>query len=157
LCRGSLARRKNPIDVARSETGGFLNDTDEGRRAAATRAALWHATAAEQIRQQARPVDGLWFDSMREGRRYQQLRLEERAGHIRDLQMQVPFNITSTNTHNGERVVVAKYLADFTYWRVQSDGDALFIVEDAKGVRTDVFNLKKKLIEHEHGIEILLT
>jgi hypothetical protein len=102
-------------------------------------------------------IDGLWFDSMREGRRYQQLRLEERAGHIRDLQMQVPFNITSTNTHNGERVVVAKYLADFTYWRVQSDGDALFIVEDAKGVRTDVFNLKKKLIEHEHGIEILLT
>lgn len=103
------------------------------------------------------PVDGIMFDSIKEARRYQQLRLEERAGHIRDLQLQVPFEITAVAKHGGARKAVAKYLADFTYWRVQSDGDELFIVEDAKGVRTDVFNLKKKLVEHEHGVEILLT
>lgn len=103
------------------------------------------------------PVDGIMFDSMKEARRYQALRLEERAGHIRDLQLQVPFEITAHPRHGGAPKVVAKYLADFTYVRLLPDGDELFIVEDAKGVRTDVFNLKKKLVEHEHGIEILLT
>lgn len=103
------------------------------------------------------PVDGIMFDSIKEAKRYQALRLEERAGHIFDLQLQVPFEITAVAKKDGARKVVAKYLADFTYWRNQANGDALLIVEDAKGVRTDVFNLKKKLVEHEHGIEILLT
>lgn len=101
-------------------------------------------------------VDGITFDSAKEARRWQQLRLDERAGHIYDLQRQVPFAITSAN-RAGERKVVAKYFADFTYWRNQPDGDALYVVEDTKGVQTDVFKLKRKLVEHEHGIEILLT
>lgn len=102
-------------------------------------------------------VDGVTFDSAKEARRSQQLALELRAGNIRDLQRQVAFNITSTNLHSGASKVVAKYFADFTYWRVQRDGDWLYIVEDVKGVKTDVFKLKRKLVEQEHGVEILLT
>jgi hypothetical protein len=102
------------------------------------------------------PVDGIMFDSAKEARRYQQLRLEERAGHITDLKLQVPFNITATRP-NGEQVVVAKYIADFTYERIYADGDEEFIVEDAKGVQTPEFKLKKKLVEVQHGVEILLT
>jgi hypothetical protein len=101
-------------------------------------------------------VDGITFDSAKEARRYQQLRLEERAGHISNLALQVPFPIHATRP-DGERVQVAKYVADFTYDRHYGDGDEEFIVEDAKGVQTPEFKLKKKLVEAEHNIEILLT
>jgi hypothetical protein len=40
---------------------------------------------------------------------------------------------------------------------IYADGDEEFIVEDAKGVQTPEFKLKKKLVEAEHGVEILLT
>ena len=36
-------------------------------------------------------VDGIKFDSLKEARRYQELRLLERAGKIADLRLQVPF------------------------------------------------------------------
>jgi hypothetical protein len=102
-------------------------------------------------------VDGITFDSAKEARRWQQLGLEERAGHIYDLKRQVPFSITAVAAATGERKAVAKYFADFTYMRIQNDGDHVFVVEDTKGVQTDVFKLKRKLVEHEHGIEISLT
>lgn len=101
-------------------------------------------------------VDGITFDSVREARRFQQLRLEERAGLIHTLERQVPFSITAISAA-GDRKAVAKYIADFTYYRHQPDGDTLYVVEDVKGVQTDVFRLKRKLVEHEHGIEIQLT
>lgn len=135
--KGALLRRRGPRFGTRQQTAKVARQSKFGNRKTV--------------------VDGITFDSAKEARRWQQLRLEERAGNIRDLKRQVPFPITSTNSHNGARVAVAKYFADFTYWRIQPDGDELYVVEDAKGVRTDVFNLKKKLVEQEHGIEILLT
>lgn len=43
-----------------------------------------------------------------------------------------------------------KYIADFTY----RDSEGNFIVEDAKGFRTDVYKIKKKLMLWRFGIEI---
>lgn len=43
-----------------------------------------------------------------------------------------------------------KYIADFTY----RDSEGNFIVEDAKGFRTDVYKIKKKLMLWRYGIEI---
>lgn len=42
-----------------------------------------------------------------------------------------------------------KYIADFTYER-----GGQFVVEDAKGRKTDVYKIKKKLLYKEHGLEI---
>ena len=42
-----------------------------------------------------------------------------------------------------------KYIADFTYHR----GTQL-VVEDAKGLKTDVYKIKKKLLYHKYGLEI---
>lgn len=102
------------------------------------------------------PVDGIMFDSAKEARRYQQLMLEVRHGSVSDLKLQVEFPIVTVRP-NGEHATVAKYVADFTYTRHYADGDEEFIVEDAKGVRTPEFNLKKKLVEAFHGVDILLT
>lgn len=72
-------------------------------------------------------IDGLKFDSMWEARRWQELRLLESAGVIRDLQRQVRFEvIPKTET---ERACF--YVADFVY----AEGSCL-VIEDAKSPAT---------------------
>lgn len=88
-------------------------------------------------------VKGMKFDSRREARRWMVLRLEERAGEIRDLRRQVEYPLTV----NG--MTVAVYRADFTYLR---KGE--LVVEDSKGFRTEVFRLKAKLMLACHGVVV---
>lgn len=72
-------------------------------------------------------IDGLKFDSVWEARRWQELRLLERAGVIRDLRRQVRFEaIPKTET---ERACF--YVADFVY----AEGQQL-VIEDAKSPAT---------------------
>lgn len=99
--------------------------------------------ATNKYRNKPTVVDGLRFASQREAERYQALKLLERAGQIRGLQLQVRYPLTV----NGQDV--ATYVADFTYWV----GD-LQVVEDAKGVRTQVYALKAKLMKALYGITI---
>lgn len=95
-------------------------------------------------------LDGRQFDSHREARRYQALRLEERAGTVRDLECQVTF------VCRVEGKLVCRYIADFTYERM-IDGQWVGQVEDAKGHQTEAFKLKKKLVEALHPFTIILT
>lgn len=91
-------------------------------------------------------VDGILFASQREARRYSELRILERAGEIRDLELQPVYPITA----NGR--TVAKYVADFRY---QTNGGT--VIEDVKGMKTPVYRLKKKLVEAIHGVRITET
>lgn len=92
-------------------------------------------------------VDGLTFDSLKEASRYEELKLLVRAGEIKDLKRQVPFEIVpKTDKHRAVR-----YVADFTY-TLTRNGEK--VVEDVKGMRTEVYKLKKKLIYWIYGIEI---
>lgn len=98
-------------------------------------------------------VDGIKFASKREARRYQELKMLERAGAIEDLRCQVPYDLTV----NGQKI--GRYVADFEYTALQTDPikDWRAVVEDVKGMKTPVYNLKKKLMRAIHGIEILET
>lgn len=89
------------------------------------------------------------FDSKREAERFIVLRLEQDAGRISDLMIQRRFSLHAV-TPEGVRVHVADYVADFSYRR----GEEL-VVEDAKGVRTAVYALKKKIVEAQHGITVV--
>ena len=89
-------------------------------------------------------VDGIVFDSKREAARYSELKLLQAAGEIRDLELQPEYELAVAGR------VVGKYIADFRYM----DGGRV-VVEDAKGVRTDVYRLKKKMVEAIYGIKIL--
>lgn len=91
-------------------------------------------------------LDGVGFDSMREARRYRELKLLERAGEIAELRLQVPFELIPKQ--GGERPVI--YVADFVY----TDKDGRTVVEDAKGYRTREYIIKRKLMLWRHGIEI---
>lgn len=111
-------------------------------------------------------VSGITFDSRKEARRFQELRLLEQAGQISDLRMQVKyqlippqrapsFEVYKSGPNKGRRKPgkllekECSYIADFVY--VQ-DGET--VVEDAKGYRTDVYIIKRKLMLERYGIQI---
>ena len=90
------------------------------------------------------------FDSLKEFRRWQELKLMQRAGVIHDLKRQVPFELIPAQKENGkviERAVT--YKADFTY---TENGET--VVEDVKGIRTKEYILKRKIMLWEFGIKI---
>lgn len=91
-------------------------------------------------------VDGITFDSKREARRYCELRLLERAGEIRELELQKKYELIPKQ--GKERAV--HYIADFVY----KDKSGAEIVEDTKGFRTPDYVIKRKLMKWVHGIEI---
>lgn len=96
-------------------------------------------------------VDGEKFDSAAEARRYQVLKIMERAKEITDLKRQVRYPLVA---HAVEPVAVAFYVADFVYRRVS---DGVEVVEDCKGFRTDMYKLKRKWMKACYGIDILET
>lgn len=111
-------------------------------------------------------VSGTTFDSRREARRFQELRLLELGGEISDLRLQVKyvliptqrapsFEVYKRGPNKGRRKpgkVLEKecaYIADFVYTK----GDET-VVEDAKGVRTKEYIIKRKLMLERYGIRI---
>lgn len=94
-------------------------------------------------------VDGIMFDSKREAKRYQELRLLEQAGEITNLRLQVPFELIPKSKYG----MPIRYIADFTY----NNGNGQLIVEDAKGVKTPVYLLKRRIMAEIYNIEIKET
>ena len=92
--------------------------------------------------------DGQKFDSVKEYHRWGCLKLMERAGAIQDLKRQVKYELIPKI--GSERA--CSYIADFTYMQ-----DGKLVVEDVKGVKTDAYKIKKKLMLWVHGIIIKET
>ena len=95
-------------------------------------------------------IDGIKFDSKLEAKRYVQLKILERAGVIRALELQPSFELLPSFRKNGKTWRKTVYKADFRY--ILADGDRI-IIEDVKGstaVITDVFRLKQKLFEYKY-------
>lgn len=107
--------------------------------------------------------NGLVFDSKREYARYLELMALQSDGTIRNLRMQVPFELVPAQKlpqpyeitcKNGKirhvnTLKAVKYYADFVY---ELDGN--IVVEDTKGFRTKDYTIKKKLMLEKYGIQI---
>ena len=95
------------------------------------------------------------YASKREAKRAAALKAMEAAGLISDLREQVTYLIVPKAIGADGKVVerAAHYVADFVY----RNGLGHEIVEDCKGMRTDVYRLKRKLMLMVHGIRILET
>ena len=91
-------------------------------------------------------IDGFVFDSKAESRRYSELKLLEKAGEIRDLELQPNYAIVVNKTY------IAAYFSDFRYFDITRKE---IVVEDVKGMKTPVYRLKKKLVEAIYGIHIM--
>ena len=85
-----------------------------------------------------RTADGITFDSMAEMRRYLELKMLEKSGIITNLELQPKF-LLIPKTEKGGRAVY--YYADFKYTK---DGKTIY--EDVKGMQTESYKLKKKLL-----------
>lgn len=96
-------------------------------------------------------VNGVKFDSKREAQRWATLLLLEKAGQIKDLQRQVPFELIPKQTDEDGNMLERKctYIADFVYYE-----DGRMVVEDAKGCKTPEYKIKKKLMLLKHGVII---
>ena len=92
-------------------------------------------------------IDGISFDSKREGNRYCELKLLEKAGKIKDLKLQEQFELQPSFRKNGKTIRAITYVADFTYLDLETNRN---VVEDVKGFKTDVYMLKRKLFEFQH-------
>lgn len=100
-------------------------------------------------------VDGILFDSQKEGDRYQELKTLQQYGVIRDLNRQVSFELIPTQKDENNRVIerACTYKADFVYTDAKTGKR---VVEDvkSKATKTDVYRIKKKLLLYVHGIRI---
>lgn len=98
-----------------------------------------------------RTRDGILFGSKLERVRHDELKLLERAKAIVYVRRQVPFTLLAWSAGLGRSVEVGKYIADFCYFDTKLKRD---IVEDVKGMRTPIYQFKKKMMQACYGIEI---
>lgn len=92
------------------------------------------------------------YASRKEYRRACELHIMQRAGLISDLREQVPYELIPAQRDADGKLLerACTYVADFVY----TDEHGNTVVEDTKGVRTDVYRIKRKLMLFRHGIII---
>ncbi|GHC52471.1 hypothetical protein GCM10010096_25730 [Alcaligenes pakistanensis] len=97
-------------------------------------------------------LNGIRFDSLREAERYSQLKLLERAGQITGLELQPRFElIPKQRRDDGRPERACEYVADFRYTDARTGKQ---VIEDAKGMRTRDYIIKRKLLLQVHGISV---
>ena len=94
-------------------------------------------------------VDNIRFHSTKEARRYQELRLLEKAGEVSNLKLQPRFSLCA-----GDGCYeIGIYVADFSYLDVKGRS----VWEDVKGFDTPLSKWKRKHVKAQYGIEVLTT
>lgn len=101
----------------------------------------WHKYNAKRT-----TIDGEVFDSKSEALRHQELLLLERAGEISNLRRQVEFILQDAFVMtSGERVRSITIVVDWMY-----EEDDHLVLEDRKGMETEAFKIKWKLLKFRH-------
>ena len=85
--------------------------------------------------------DGYEFDSIKETNRYVELKLMEDDRLIFNLKLQPKYLLQGSFKRHGVIYRAIHYIADFEY----IDKEGKTIVEDVKGIKTDVYKIKKKM------------
>ena len=87
-------------------------------------------------------IDNITFDSKKEARRYQELKLMEKAGLITNLALQPKFLLQDKFKYKNKTYRKIEYIADFSYVRVKDD---VLVIEGVKGLKTDVYRATEKM------------
>lgn len=99
-------------------------------------------------------VGDLKFDSQREAKRWQELKLLERFGKIGGLERQVVYILAPSVKIAGETRArpPLRFRADFRYIE-----NGRGVVEDSKGVADTAFRIRQHLMKSVHGIDVRLS
>jgi len=95
-------------------------------------------------------IEGYTFDSKKEGQRYRDLLLLEKAGEISDLKVHPVYLLQEKFIYKGETVRKIEYEADFEYKE-----NGYVITEDIKGgkaTQTALFKIKAKMFKKKFGV-----
>lgn len=109
-------------------------------------------------------IDGIAFDSKKEGEHYLHLKMRQRLNEIRDLELQPVFKL-----YVEESRPLAEFTPDFRYWermppgyvpapgeRTSPDNEVLRVVDvKSTATKTEAYNLRKKWCEDLHKVKIL--
>lgn len=95
-------------------------------------------------------IDNIAFDSLREGERYCELVILQRDGQIDLLEVHPKFEIIPGFNIDGKKIRATYYEADFRYWDKKI---GRMVVEDVKGMATQLFLIKRKLFLLQYGLE----
>lgn len=86
-------------------------------------------------------IDGYVFDSKLEAKRFTELKTMLKLGNIFNLTLQKKFILQDGFRYNGKAERAITYVCDFYY--IDKQGNEY--VEDAKGFKTDVYAIKRKM------------
>ena len=88
-------------------------------------------------------IDGIGFDSLKEGKRFRELRLLQKAGKIGDINVHSSYILQERfNRENGKWVRTITYEADFEYFQKEMGNT---IVEEVKGFKTEGYKIKRMM------------
>lgn len=119
-----------------------------------------------KYRNQKVVINGEKFSSKKEAAFYQELKLREQAGDVRNIERQVSFALCCPELDMDFRLAtiprvnyVSSYVADFTFEEYAGNGSThvnwVTVVADVKGGKnTPMFALKRKWLELQSGISI---
>ena len=94
-------------------------------------------------------IDGIKFDSKKEGSRYSELKLMQTIGIVKSFELQPSFILhEGYKRKDGKKIRPIVYKADFGV--VYADGH--IEIEDVKGILTPLFKLKRKLLEAKYDL-----
>lgn len=85
-------------------------------------------------------LDGIKFPSKKEAKRYRELKTLQELGEVLFFLRQVPFHLEAG----------VKYVCDFLVFWINGE----VTIEDVKGIKTDMYILKKKMVEATYPVTI---
>lgn len=92
-------------------------------------------------------VNGISFDSVMEAKYYVHLLHKEKEGVIKNLKLQVPFELVPAyKDYDGSKIIAVKYFADFCFETVEDNQKYII---DVKGKETPEFKIKWKLLGYK--------
>lgn len=87
-------------------------------------------------------VNGIAFDSKKEATYYEDLLWQQRIGAVKSIEVQPEFVLQPGYEREGKKIRPIIYRADFKV--TEADGHIYYV--DTKGMRTQVYLLKKKML-----------
>ena len=92
-------------------------------------------------------VDGFEFDSKLEAKRYNELKMLLKSGVITDLTLQKVFLLQDGFSYASKKRTTYNICLRFFITKIKKGNE---IVEDAKGFKTDVYKIKRKLFLYKY-------